>query len=51
MGDFHHRPYAITLEDYRRLEAAGKITRPLTLGTMQRRYASPRAWTWSYRGT
>lgn len=39
MGDFHYRPFAITLEQYRAMDAAGKITRPLTLGTMQRRYA------------
>lgn len=30
MGDFNDRNEAITLEDYRAMDARGEITRPLT---------------------
>lgn len=40
MGDWFHLPRTtITLEEYKALEAAGAITRPLTCGPIQRRSA------------
>lgn len=40
MGDWYQFPRTtITLEEYRALEAAGGITRPLTCGPIQRRNA------------